>query len=158
MDSQNAAAVSRLLAACYVFLAERQGFSDAQLRRLLNERAAENQIQKSSQEYERFVAVTGGEIAGFVGVEGNEVAELFVAPERQGQGVGRRLFHHAEWLISSRGHRTLTVHTTGYAIPFYLAMGMHIVAEMPCSYGPLEGWTLTYLEKALSEPAASDTE
>lgn len=37
------------------------------------------------------VACRNGQVVGFVGVDGNEVTWLYVAPEEFGQGVGRQL-------------------------------------------------------------------
>jgi hypothetical protein len=55
--------------------------------------------------------------------------------------------------LRDRRQAVLTVHTTGYAIPFYEAMGAHVVRKRACDFGPIEGWTLTYLEKELKTEA-----
>jgi ribosomal protein S18 acetylase RimI-like enzyme len=142
-------AASRLTARCYRFLAERQGFSPEQRRRLLMERCSEAWVRETFEAYPRFVAEAGGRVVGLVGIEGNDIAELWVDPARHRQGIGAILFRKAKQVIADAGHTTLTVRTTGYAIPFYEVMGAHVVARKSCPGGPMVGWPLTYLEKSL---------
>jgi len=152
MTSEDVPAVSRLVTACYEFLAERQGFSPEQLQRLLVERCSEAWIRETFHAYPRFVADSDGCVVGLVGVEDNDLAELWVDPACHRQGIGTMLFAKAEQMIADAGHATLTVRTTGYAVPFYEAMGAHVVAQRPCPGGPMVGWPLTYLEKPLRLP------
>ena len=150
MTLNDVPAVSRLVTACYEFLTERQGFSPEQLRRLLAERCSEAWGRETFEAYSRFVAESGGRVVGLVGIEGNDIAELWVDPAWHRRGTGLILFGKAEQVIADAGHATLTVRTTGYAIPFYEAMGARIVGRKPCPGGPLVGWPLTYLEKPLT--------
>lgn len=46
-------------------------------------------------EAETWVAEEDGEVVGFIGLLGSEIGGLFVAPGRQGGGLGRRLVRHA---------------------------------------------------------------
>lgn len=153
MTREDVPAASRLVSACYRFLAERQGFSAEQLRRLLAESCSEAWLEETFDAYPRFVAESGTCVVGLVGVEGNDVAELWVDPAWHGQGIGAMLFRKAERMMRDAGHTTLTVRTTGYAIPFYEAMSAQVVDRRPCPSGPLIGWPLTYLEKSLGEAA-----
>ena len=60
-----------------------------------------------------FVAEVGGAPAGYVAVELLEVAarvdQLFVSPEHEGEGVGKRLLEYAEGYAISQGADTLQV-------------------------------------------------
>lgn len=153
MAREDVAAVSQLVATCYRFLAERQGFSSPQLKRLLTERCSEEWIRKTTALGETYIAESGAGIVGLVGIEGNDIAELWVAPRCHRGGIGRQLFSTVERILRDRRQAVLTVHTTGYAIPFYEAMGAHVVGKRACDCGPLKGWTLTYLEKELKTEA-----
>ncbi|MBD0317467.1 MAG: GNAT family N-acetyltransferase [Thermoleophilia bacterium] len=60
-----------------------------------------------------FVAEVEGTPAGYVALEreeaGMRVDQLFVSPEHEGEGVGRRLLEHAEGYAISQGARRLQV-------------------------------------------------
>ena len=60
-----------------------------------------------------FVAEVAGEPAGYVALEQTEtsvrVDQLFVSPEHEAQGVGKRLLEHAEGYAIWQGARTLQV-------------------------------------------------
>lgn len=153
MTHDDVPAASRLVTDCYAFLAAQQGFSSRQLQRLVAERCSEEWIRKDTAHGETYVAESGGEVLGLVGVDQNEIAQLWVAPCAHRSGVGATLFAKAEHVIRRQGSAVLTVHTTGYAIPFYQAMRARIVTTKRCACGPLAGWTLTYLEKELTPEA-----
>ena len=147
MRGADVPAASKLVTDCYRFLAERQGFSAAQLKGLLDQRCSAAYVGKCLREFEHHVAEVDGEMVGLVGIEGHELAELWVSPKRHRQGIGAALFRKAEDVISAAGHPVLTVHTTGYGTPFYRAMGCRIVGQKPCDRGPLKGWPHTNMEK-----------
>ncbi|WP_373354938.1 GNAT family N-acetyltransferase [Pseudoroseicyclus sp. CXY001] len=70
---------------------------------------------------ETAVACLGGEPAGFISLLGTFVGGIFVAPERQGLGIGRRLIFHA---LARTGELTLEVYTANrQAVRFYEALG-----------------------------------
>lgn len=150
MILDDVAAVARLVTDCYTFLSQQQGFSSRQLQRLVAERCSEEWVRQTTTLGETYLAESSGEIVGLVRIDGHEIEELWVSPCCHRSGIGSRLFSSAAQLMRQRGYAVLTVHTTGYAIPFYLAMGARIVAKKSCTCGPLEGWTLTYLEKELN--------
>lgn len=68
-----------------------------------------------------------GRVVGVVGVEvgahGPEIGHLWVEPDAQGGGVGRRLVRWALRLAEDRGWRTLRVVSDPGAEPFYVKMG-----------------------------------
>src|SRR4051794_13760601 len=54
-----------------------------------------------------FVAVSGGRIVGTASLEGNVVRTVFVAPDVQSQGIGRRLMAKVEEVALHDGTETL---------------------------------------------------
>ena len=72
------------------------------------------------------------------------IEDVYVAPALRNQGIATALFRKAE---TDCQHSVLTVGTTGFGVPFYQAMGMHITGKRPVTFGPLEGEELIQLEK-----------
>lgn len=65
-----------------------------------------------------------GEVAGFVGVEGDKVEMLFVHPTQRGRGVGSRLLNYA---VEVLGAQTVDVNEqNAQAVGFYLRMGFEV--------------------------------
>jgi putative acetyltransferase len=72
-------------------------------------------------EAETWVAEEDGEVVGFIGLIGSEIGGLFVAPGRQGGGLGRRLVRHA---ADIKGALTLEVFERNAAArAFYARLG-----------------------------------
>ncbi|MFK0147927.1 GNAT family N-acetyltransferase [Streptomyces griseus] len=70
---------------------------------------------------ENWVAETDGRVVALLGLLGAEIGGLFVAPEAQGTGVGRRLVEHAAAL---HGALTLEVYEKNTAARgFYARLG-----------------------------------
>lgn len=57
------------------------------------------------------VAVLGGRPVGHVTIEDNELVHLFIDPECQGLGIGRRLLAAGERMLAAAGHRDVELHT-----------------------------------------------
>ncbi len=55
------------------------------------------------------IAVDDGLVVGMVAVEDDLIGQLWVAPERRSQGIGKVLLAAAESMIRERGHATLRV-------------------------------------------------
>jgi GNAT superfamily N-acetyltransferase len=154
MTETDALPVSTIVVADYRLLAQREGFSREQLDRLLAERSTETIVREGwLRQWDCHVAESGGDVLGALAIEGNDVAELWICPEHQREGIGTALFRHAEHSIRKAGHRTLTLRCAARgAAPFYEAMGMQVVDTLLCPDGPLEGWLLTHYIKDLGEP------
>lgn len=76
---------------------------------------------------ETFVLEEDGRVVGFISMVGHEVGGLFVAPDRQGQGVGRRLLDHVR---SSRPVLELSVFEANTrARGFYETYGFVVVGR-----------------------------
>ena len=68
-----------------------------------------------------------GQVVGFIGVAGEEVAALFIHPAWRGQGLGRRLLTYA---VETLGATTLDVNEQNeQALGFYRRMGFEVVGR-----------------------------
>ncbi len=72
-------------------------------------------------EADNWVAEEGGAVVGLLGLLGNEIGGLFVAPEAQGRGIGRTLVEHAAALHG--GLRLEVYEANAGARRFYRTMG-----------------------------------
>ena len=151
MTEADAQPVSRIVAECYSLLAELEGFSAEQRHRLLTERGTEPMVREGwLRQWECHVAESQGGVVGALALEGNDVAELWVAREHHRQGIGTALFRLAEQRIKAAGHQELTLRCAARgAAPFYQAMGMEAVGTHLCPLGPLEGWPITQYRKTI---------
>ena len=76
---------------------------------------------------EIYVAIRQGGVAGFYALHENSLAAIFVKPELQGQGIGRRLISHAK---NQRTELTLSVYKENQAsCRFYLDHGFTVIGE-----------------------------
>lgn len=57
------------------------------------------------------VADIDGVAVGHVTVSGNELVHLFIDPDHQGRGLGRRLLAAGEELLATAGHTDVELHT-----------------------------------------------
>ena len=67
-----------------------------------------------------------------------KMRQVAVAPERQGEGLGRRLVAYSEAVAHAAGCLQMTLHARETAVPFYLSTGYEIEGE------PFEEVTLTH--------------
>jgi putative acetyltransferase len=68
-----------------------------------------------------------GQVAGFIGMEGDKVEMLFVHPAWRGQGIGRRLLAYA---VGMCGATMVDVNEQNtQALGFYLQMGFEVVGR-----------------------------
>lgn len=66
-------------------------------------------------------------IKGFIGLQENYIAGLFVAKEAQGQGIGTKLLDRAKKEKTQLSLRVYQKNT--HAVNFYLKSGFHIIKE-----------------------------
>src|SRR5215475_6363099 len=76
-----------------------------------------------------FVATSGQRIVGTASLDGGTVHAVFVAPEVQRCGVGRRLMAEVERAARSEGTATLVVQSSVTAVPFYARLGFKTVRD-----------------------------
>tara|TARA_B100000378_G_scaffold274658_1_gene269446 strand:+ start:745 stop:1197 length:453 start_codon:yes stop_codon:yes gene_type:complete len=96
-------------------------------RRLLAQRALiEDQYLPSA---ETWVACVGGHPCGFIGLLDTFIGGIFVAPDRQGLGIGRQLVAHA---LCLKGKLELEVYTANrQAVAFYIGLGFRELSRRP---------------------------
>ncbi|MDW6002390.1 N-acetyltransferase [Vibrio mangrovi] len=76
---------------------------------------------------ETYLYEQDSEIVGFCSLYENNLAAIFVIPEKQGQGIGKQLLTHAR---SCRESLTLTVYQANEAsYQFYLSQGFKVIGE-----------------------------
>jgi putative acetyltransferase len=68
-----------------------------------------------------------GQVIGFIGVEGDEVAALFIHPDWRGKGIGRRLFTYAVEVLGAT--RVDVNEQNDQAVGFYRRMGFEVVGR-----------------------------
>lgn len=83
------------------------------------------------------VALSDGELAGFVGVrELGHLFHLFVGKDWQRRGVARRLWEVARQASAASGHTGgFTVNASRYGLPVYEALGFVPTAPEQCVRG-----------------------
>ncbi len=89
------------------------------------------QRQMIEEEYlpnaETSVACLNQEVVGFISLLGSFIGGIFIAPDRQGFGVGRKLIAHA---LARKGELSLEVYTANeQAVRFYRALGFNEVSR-----------------------------
>ena len=146
MTEQDDIAVSQVVSECYRLIAEPDGFTADQLDRMLAERCRPEHMKIHRDRFACYVAEVEGSVVGFIALSTSNIEELFVHPDQHRRGIATALFQKAE---SDCQDSVLTVSTTGFATPFYEAMGMHIVGSRRVTFGPLEGKDLIQLEKRI---------
>lgn len=73
------------------------------------------------------VAYLDGEAVGFISLLGSFVGGIFIAPDRQGYGIGRRLIADA---LARKGELSLEVYTENeQAVRFYSGIGFREVSR-----------------------------
>lgn len=76
-------------------------------------------VKRAINSNEVWVADTDGDIAGWIEIEGNRIAALYVQPDVAGRGVGSGLLEHAENQIRSHGFHRVTLEASLNAERFY---------------------------------------
>jgi len=76
-------------------------------------------VRALAQRREMFVCLEQERLCGVVGLEEGEIYSFFVAPDRQGRGVGRALLRFIETTAARRGFRRLRVSASLTAVRFY---------------------------------------
>ena len=84
-------------------------------------------------EFETRVAVVDGVPIGHFTVSGHQLVHLFVEPDHQGMGLGRRLLAEGEAMIAAGGHSDFELHARVEnlaAIAFYEAVGWTVTDRL----------------------------
>jgi GNAT superfamily N-acetyltransferase len=70
-----------------------------------------------------YIYEQNNKIHGVIGLENGEVYNFFVAPDRQGSGIGKALLERIEKQARREGARRVTVNSSITAASFYTKMG-----------------------------------
>ena len=85
-------------------------------------RAAADRIARAMREHDVWVAVEGA-VIGWVEVDRDRVAALYVSPSCSRRGVGSALLARAETSSRSAGYATVRLESSQNALDFYLRRG-----------------------------------
>ncbi|MDX2065426.1 MAG: GNAT family N-acetyltransferase [Fimbriimonadaceae bacterium] len=81
----------------------------------------------------RCVAVVEDRVVGTLNLvrhgDAFKMRQVAVAPDAQGQGIGKRLVQFSEAVALRAGATRMVLHARETAVPFYLSLGYHIVDE-----------------------------
>ena len=102
------------------------------------------------------LANEGDEPLGFLGMAGDSIEALFLAPEHRRAGLGRRLVDHAQSLRG--GELTLDVNEQNPgARAFYEALGFEVVGRSPVD-GAGRPFPLLHMRRAAPPSGATDAQ
>ncbi|WP_416049501.1 GNAT family N-acetyltransferase [Cupriavidus basilensis] len=76
-----------------------------------------------------YVAASSREILGTASLDGDVVRSVFVAPDHQGKGIGKRLMRVIEDYARDLGIESLKVPSSVTAESFYARLGFHVLRE-----------------------------
>lgn len=97
----------------------------------------------------------GGEVVGTgaLTAEG-KVTRVYVRPDLQGRGLGRRIMAHLERRARSRGHQSVFLNASLVAKPFYEALGYRLRAAKSATTEDGEKLDYFEMDKPLTERRA----
>ena len=94
------------------------------------------------------VALRDGRVVGYLEIDGDHIRLLFVGRDHLRRGIAHALLAAAS---KDRAGRTITVHSSPYAVPAYERLGFHATATMQTKNG------MTFLPMALTLPDGDET-
>ena len=92
-----------------------------------------DRVARAMREHDVWVAVEGA-VIGWVEVDRDRIAALYVSPSCSRRGVGSTLLTFAETLIRSSGHTTARLESSQNALDYYLRRGYR-----PCGLADSNG-------------------
>jgi len=87
-------------------------------------------IRKNLQERILFCAFEGEAIVGTIGLISNEIAGLYVSPDKKKSGIGGMLMAHTEAYARSQQMSEIKLTAIPSAVPFYQKKGYKIVKDV----------------------------
>lgn len=114
------------LAAKMIRVTIRKSWSDIYPKELLDEfckKYTAPKLRKKAKESTLFVARSGNDILGIIGLKGNELRTFFVSPNYQGFGVGRKLYDRFEEEARQRGLKEVELEGSPKGEPIYKHFG-----------------------------------
>jgi predicted N-acetyltransferase YhbS len=86
-------------------------------------------VQESMSKRTVFVAILGQQIVGTASLDGRVARSVFVAPNAQGLGIGRRLMVEVERAARAAGVTALVVQSSVTAEQFYAKLGFKALRD-----------------------------
>jgi GNAT superfamily N-acetyltransferase len=111
-------------------------YTPAQIGQLLGEHDAP-QILRDLERRHVLVAEQGGVVLGTAGIDRRRIRMVFVEPEAQGRGIGKRLMNHLIAYAEIAGLEHLLVHASLTAEGFYARFGFTPLDEQPVGRVPV---------------------
>ena len=149
---QDAEIASRIICICYEGFGETDDFPGGVIAELKKCRGTAEHVAELITNENFFVADEKNLLKGVVSIKDNEITKLYIDPQYQGKGLGRRLFTHAEAFIKAKGYEDMfAVTATLAAVPFYEKMGMVVSQTRTIDKGPCIGMTSIVLRKSFRE-------
>lgn len=103
--------------------------------------APPDRVQRALEVHQIWVAEYLGAVVGWVEVDGDHIAGMYVDPQHAGQGIGATLLAHAEGAIQVAGYPAVRLEASWNAEDFYLRRGYQVVGERSIEEGrPLVKW------------------
>ena len=120
-------------------------------RDLLLQKLVPDRLHSELASIDTFVAEEAGRVIGLAALHGDEAKRLYVHPQCQGRGVGRRLFAHVEQLARARAQHHLHGEASPSAAPFYESLGFVLKGSQNIERGPAV-FRVLQIKKALFPP------
>jgi putative acetyltransferase len=109
---------------------------DINVIRNLSRQYSSRNVHEMAMRRNMYVHLTDDVIDGTVSLKGDTIFAFFVAPDKQGSGIGSRLLEFVEDLAKASGVGTIKVEASVTAKDFYLERDYRIVAkEKNAAYG-----------------------
>lgn len=97
--------------------------------------AASNRVQRALKIHQVWVAECMDAAVGWVEVDGDHIAGMYVQPKYAGQGIGSALLAHAEGEIRAAGYSAVRLAASWNAEAFYLRRGYRPLGERSVEEG-----------------------
>jgi ribosomal protein S18 acetylase RimI-like enzyme len=150
MNDDDLPEVSRVVCACYVWLAGKEGYTPEETACLIRERGSIEALVSQQKECHFMVADAGGKIKGIAATSKNIITKLYIDPEHFRKGIGSQLFDCAEKHISSEGYNDIFLGAFPVSAGFYEAKGMELEEKKFTTGGPIKGRMIWLYRKEIA--------
>ncbi|HBC47492.1 MAG TPA: hypothetical protein DEO84_01265 [candidate division Zixibacteria bacterium] len=150
MNDNDLSEVSRIVCACYVWLAGQEGYTPEETSRLISERGSAEALISQQRECHFIVAEMDGKLTGIASTSKNIITKLYVDPEYFRKGIGSRLFDAAEKRIANDGYNDIFLGAFPVSAGFYEAKGMELEEKKLTTGGPIKGRMIWLYRKVIA--------
>lgn len=150
MNDNDLAEVSRIVCACYVWLAGQEGYTPEETARLIGERGSAEALVSQQKECHFIVAESDSRIVGIAATSKNIIIKLYIDPDHFRKGIGSRLFDAAEKHIANDGYNDIFLGAFPVSAGFYEAKGMELEEKKLTTGGPIKGRMIWLYRKEIA--------